>query len=254
MIIFGGGLNNTSPCRNDVWVLSGANTESGSPEWTQLSPSGTPPSPRYAPAVYDPTSNTMIVFGGNNCFSTFYNEVWTLSNANGLGGTPAWTMLSPSGTAPSPRNLSTAAYDPASNTMIVFGGNNGASNFDEVWTLSNANGLGGTPAWTKLSPSGGLPMERSYHSAVYNPVLNRLTVFGGATGSTFAYANDVWVLSNANGLGGPPSWAQPSPSGAPPPARAVHSAVLDGASGRMIVFGGADSTGLLGDIWTLGPP
>jgi hypothetical protein len=66
MIVFGGGGGNTSPCYNDTWVLSNANGLNGVPSWTQLATAGGPPSPRYAPAVYDPTSNTMIIFGGNN--------------------------------------------------------------------------------------------------------------------------------------------------------------------------------------------
>jgi hypothetical protein len=34
----------------------------------------------------------MIVFGGANCFTAAYNDIWILSNANGLGGVPAWTQ------------------------------------------------------------------------------------------------------------------------------------------------------------------
>lgn len=249
MMIFGGGEGSTSPCQNDVWVLSNANGVNGVPSWSQLSPTGPPPSPRYASAVYDPNSNTMIIFGGSDCFSTYYNDVWTLSNANGLGGTPAWTELSPAGSAPAPRDFASAVYDPNSNTMAFFGGNEGATNFNDVWTLSNANGQGGTPTWTQLNPSGTAPSARLYQSAVYDPNSNMMTIFGGSddTGPT----NDVWQLSNANGKGGTPVWTEILPSGTLISPRAAQSAVLDSTSGSMVVFGGSSQTSELNDTWLL---
>ena len=237
LILFGGGLGSTSPCQNDTWVLTDANGASGVPTWAQLATSGGPPSPRYAPGVYDPTSNTLIIFGGDNCFATFYNDVWTLSSANGLGGTPTWTQMTPGGTPPSPRSLATAVYDSASNTLIVFGGNNGPTSFNEVWTLSNANGMSGTPTWTQLNPTGPLPAARSYHTAIYDPTTDVMTIFGGVEiGGTLL--NDVWTLSNANGNGGSPTWSQVVPSGTITPPRAAHTAIFDSDSGNMVVFGG----------------
>ncbi len=56
---------------NGVWILGNADGTSGTPTWQQLSPVGTPPSPRvHTHAVCDPASNRMIVFGGfatTNC-------------------------------------------------------------------------------------------------------------------------------------------------------------------------------------------
>src|SRR5579871_5827459 len=50
-------------------------------------------------AVYDPVSNNMIVFGGNA--STLglatTSQVLLLSNANGLGGSSAFSILVPDG-------------------------------------------------------------------------------------------------------------------------------------------------------------
>jgi hypothetical protein len=209
MTIFGGGLGQSSPCANDVWVLSNANRVNGTPTWTQLAPTGTAPVPRiFHTSVYDPASNRMMVFGGNNCFSAgavFHNDVWVLSNANGLGGTPAWTQILPAGTPPPTRENLSTVYDAASNRMIVFGGSNGTV-FNDVWILSNANGLGGVPAWTQLLPAGTLIPARNAHTAVYDPASNRMTVFGG--GNSSVSFTDVWVLSNANGLTGIAAWTQ----------------------------------------------
>ena len=142
MIIFGGNLG--SSCANDTWVLIHANGIGATPTWTQLTPTGGPPAARLGHnAVYDQNNNRMIVFGGGTCAgSQFFNDVWILSNANGSGGTPAWTQLSPAGTPPAARKGAAAVYDVNGNRMIVFGGIGTGSSLNDVWILSNANGLG----------------------------------------------------------------------------------------------------------------
>jgi hypothetical protein len=257
MIIFGGGLGNSSPCANDTWVLSNANSVSGTPAWTQLSPTGGPPAARLFHAqVYDPTSNRMIVFGGNNCFSgsssDFFNDVWVLSNANGLGGTPVWTQLSPSGTAPAAREEHSAVYDSTTNRLIVFGGTgNSGVPMSDVWVLTNANGMGGTPAWAQLSPSGSL--ARTSHGATYDSLTNRMIVAFGDNSSAVG-VNDTWILTNANGTGGPPAWSQLSVSGTLPTARQRITGALDynSATNQLVVFAGANNSGgALNDTWVL---
>ena len=257
MTIFGGGLGNTSPCSNDTWVLSNANGAGGPPTWTQLSPSGAVPSPRWVHStVYDPGSNSLIVFGGNNCFSGFYNDVWALSHANGLGGAPAWTQLTPSGTLPGPTGYHTAVYDRSSNRMIVYGVFNSLAGGDlsnQIWVLTNANGQGGTPTWLPFTPTGPSITLRENFSATYDPATNRMTIFAGGTASTDIDLNDTWVLSNANGLGGTPSWLQLNPSGTLPPAREGLAAIYDPASNQMTIFGGrfAPSPTNSNDVWVL---
>jgi hypothetical protein len=256
MVLFGGSLlgsneNSNSDATNAVWRLSGVG---GSNEtWTLLKPTGTAPSPRFAHAVaYDPSSNEMMVFGGDYTSDACFNDSWVLTNANGNGGTSAWMQLQPQGTAPGTRAGHSAVYDPNTNTLIIFGGTDCEANlYNDVWVLSDANGLAGTPAWTQLLPSGNVPAARQQHSAVYDPTHNRMIVFGGSEANG-AVSNDVWVLSNANGSGGAPSWSQVSPAGALPTARAAHTGVYDPASNRMTIFGGQDaSSSILSDVWVL---
>jgi len=239
MIVFGGSGSVPSfpTSYNDVWVLSHANGL-GAPAWTQLSPAGTPPARRrQASAVYDLLRNRMTVYGGftDSGPSHTFGDLWVLSNANGVGGTPAWTQLAPSGVGPTPRNSHSAVYDEITNRMIVFGGFAAIAS-NEVWVLVNANGLG-TPTWTQLTPTGGPPLGRGGHSAVYDPVTNSMVVFGGNTAAS-VNLNDVWVLSNANGLGGPPAWTQLAPTGGPPSERDFHTAVYNLVTNRMVLFGG----------------
>jgi hypothetical protein len=155
-------------------------------------------------------NNRLIVFGGfPNQAPNGTNAVWVLSNANGHGGTPVWMNLIPEGAAGSPpaRAGYAAVYDAVSNRMTIFGGtNNTAINivYNDTWVLTNANGLGGTPIWTQLNPTGGPPGVRTWDGpgaarAVFDPSSGRMMIFGGGGFTSF---NDIWVLTAANGSGG----------------------------------------------------
>jgi len=237
MTVFGGAEGSPTPCANDAWVLDGANG-SGSAAWFELTPTGTlPPARVYHTGVYDPTTNSLIVFGGNNCSTGYFNDVWVMSSANGEGGTPAWTQLAPSGTPPAARESASAIYDSVNNIMTIYGGDAGGSGLGDVWVLSHANGTGGTPVWTKLSPSGTPPGARTGQTATYDPGTNRMTIFGGINGTTTLY--DSWVLTSANGIGSP-SWMEIPVTGTAPSV-AYHSAVYDPTANDMYVFAGSSS-------------
>lgn len=227
--------------------------------WTQLAPTGTSPAARSdSSAALDAAHDRLIVFGGssgNVSAPTTMADLWLLTHADGAGGTPAWIAPTTAGVAPSARAMHSAVYDAASNRLVVFGGTPTvgvcASDLADVWILTNANGLGGTPTWSLASPGGTPPPGRSLHSAVYDPGSNRMVVFGGTTQCGLPDAR-VFVLSNANGTeSAPPLWTEILPAGMPPPGRYAHSAVFD-AGGRMIVFGGLGSGATpLQDVWVL---
>ena len=245
LIFYGRDSGGTS----EVWVLTNSNGLNGAPQWIQLSPAGGPPPSRGNHfGVYDPASNRMMIFGGcgGGCFPIL-NDVWVLTNANGLGGTPTWVQLSPTGGPPTPRQGGAAGYDPATNRMIIFGGQDGSGSvfpsdtFPEVWVLSNANGLGGTPSWAQLSPAGGPPPGQYVPSSIYDTANNLLVVAGGISpdsSGSGVRTNATWVLSNANGLGGTPAWTNivPEGSAAAPPAFSSQPAVYDPGNNRMIMI------------------
>jgi len=185
-----------------------------------------------------------------------------------------WTGLSVASSSaqwapygPGPRAQHTSVYDSATDQMIVFGGTDlGSINYNDVWVNLNVITSTCTPTcelqWKFETPAGTPPSARSGHSAVYDSVNSRMTVFGGAQGFSSPCANDVWVLENANGAGGMPSWNPLSPGGALPPARTGHSAAYDPVNNVLIIVGGSDCNGgYLGDVWVMnnanglgGPP
>lgn len=232
MLVFGGAVGPTSRS-NETWALS---LVSGG-GWTHLTPSGAPPSPRTLhSAIYDPVRDRLIVFGGYQD-SGYLNDVWALT----LSGTPTWSQLTVAGTAPSPRRECSAIYDPVRDRMILFGGTNGSPK-NEVWALS----LGGTPTWSLLTPGGSAPVARSGQSAVYDPLRDVMWMFAGRDGGG-NILNDLWTLS----LSGTPTWVPQATSGTTPGVRVYHSAVLDAANDRMVVFSGYDGN-LPNDTWFLG--
>src|SRR5215470_4596938 len=161
----------------------GAATPVSSPKWTLLFPRHIPDEHFANAAVYDKATNQLIAFGGASS-SAVPNDVVSLSNANGIG-TPDWTTVIPAGTngSPSGRTFLTAVYDETNSRMIVFGGcaftGDDCTTLNDVWVLTNANGVSDTPAWIQLSPSGTPPAPRWGHAAAYDAVNNRMIVFGG---------------------------------------------------------------------------
>jgi Galactose oxidase, central domain/Kelch motif len=272
MIVFGGYTygNDAPPAAhfNDVWYLTSAFSTSPNLTWQEATTAGTPPNARAGhTAVLDSVNNRMIIFGGFEGFANpVDNDVWVLENANGVGGTPTWVKLSPSGTPPPARWGHSAVYNPTSNRMIIFGGNNGeiqvshgAVEFNDVWVLENANGLGGTPTWINSIAQGiSFIGARDTLSAAYDVTNNRMIVFGGYNSITGTFYSDTWVLFDADdtpsGLcNGAACMAGPlNTSVAPPPsARFGQTAFFDAKSNTMHIFGGYNGTNILNDDWVL---
>jgi hypothetical protein len=191
-LIVYGGQDACGPLLDEVWVLS--NIFSGTITWTQLSIPGMHPAARATHvAAYDQANNRMIIQG-----SYVDAQTWVLTNANGLGGTPAWIQLSPTGTPPNSNFGNQAIYDPTENELIVFAGNpTGASSAAlSVFRLTNANGLGGTPAWSQVATPGGPPNQTLDFSVWYQPSTDRATAWGGqscASGSC-VLTGQMWTV------------------------------------------------------------
>lgn len=155
-----GGTDCNGHYLQDLWTLNGAT--STAPYWTERSTQGKAPGAREgATAVYDPGSNTLVLFGGDEGTKAYLRDVWTLSNANGAAGSSTWTKLTPAGPAPSARSGQWTVYDPTTNTMYIGSGSSASGLLADTWQLTGANGLSGTPAWTELATSGNLPSTQA---------------------------------------------------------------------------------------------
>jgi hypothetical protein len=246
MVIFGG-TDCAGNYYNDVWILTNADGSTGTPSWTQATPAGGPSARTQSTAIYDSVNNVMTLFGGATADKTAFKDVWTLSNANGLGGTPAWTQLMPSGTGPVARSAHSAFYDLANNRMVIHGGMTGGGGVkNDTWILTNANGIGGS-AWSQLKPAVAGPYRAS-HTMIYDPVSNDMVIFGGDSQLAKTFTDDhVLILTAANGLTPGAAWTQNGPA-----PRDHTSAVYDSATDQMIAFGGelGGGAGPVNDVWS----
>lgn len=234
MIVFGGSYYGSY--LNDVWSLD---LTEGSEAWTQLSPSGSPPSPRAgAKAIIDPLNNRFIIFGGKDDV-TNYNETWLLDF-----NTTTWIKLEPSGILPRMRWAHSAAYDSSAHRMIIFAGcTYGQGMMNDVWALDLTYG---SEAWDQLFPGGTQPDPRAQHFSVLDELNNDLVIGFGYVSSSSDNYNDVWVL-NLNSL----AWRQLSLNTIIEGRRA-SCAGYDPFNQQTIIFGGNQyNTFYFGDTYVL---
>src|SRR5688572_468379 len=171
---------------NDIWELK----LNGNPSWTELTPSGTAPGGRLAgTAVFDVLHQRFVGFGGTAGLPV---DTWQLD----LKGQPVWSTVPTSGTEPPGSYGMTSIFDAKRNRMVVFGGSTSADYFgvhNNVWELDLQ---ADTPQWRQLNPTGTLPAARRSLTSVFDPVRDRMVIFGGWDGQSddpSSFLSDTWA-------------------------------------------------------------
>ena len=206
-----------------------------------------PPSGRQdVLSAYDPDHDRLLVFGGNSGsypLANPFGELWSLDFATGT-----WHLLLPTAGGPGFRYQSSIVYDSARHRILLFGGSNqstGTGTLADVWALSVSPGS----TWQAISTAGTTPPSRANHVAIYDPVGDRVIVYGGRNfGTNWNVLSDTWQLT----LSGTPTWSSLSPTNAP--SRYGASAIYDPVQQRrrMLVFGGLDEIGVRrNEVWAL---
>ncbi len=213
----------------DTWVWRGA--------WTQLSPVDSP-SPRGAAGMaYDPTTGTVVLFGGTDPNGIVFGDTWTWDGVN-------WTQQFPPASPPARTAIDSMAYDPISQTVVLFGGfasstgDYGAPPFGDTWVWN-----GRAKTWTQKFPRSS-PSPRGA-SIAYDATTKNVVLFGGNNGGGDCcriYYGDTWTWDGSN-------WTQQFPAISPSP-RTGQSMAYDAGSGKVIVFGGTSGPPEgLNDTW-----
>jgi RHS repeat-associated protein len=244
-VLQGGCAGGCTTATAETWMLENASGIGGPQTWRALPDA--PVALRDQAAAIDDVNHRLIVFGGvPSGSSTPVNDVWILANLGGTG-TPGWQPLVIAGPRPDGRAGATASYDSTSNRLILFGGRTaGDAVTSEVWVLTNANGLGGAASWSRLAPGGPAPAARWGHGSGYDRGLRRLITFGG-TGAgydagTNVVLNDVWALSNADGVSGTAQWKRITAPVPLPPARVGAIAAYSPSQNKLLIRGGKGTT------------
>ncbi|MCI4365152.1 MAG: zinc ribbon domain-containing protein [Thermoplasmata archaeon] len=193
-----------------------------------------PPPTTGAGAAYDPADGYVLMFGGENDAQTPISYSWTFGHNN-------WTNLTSSvGGAPAARWAEGLAYDSTDGYVVLFGG---CYDFackdvsDSTWTYSHDR-------WTNISAKQNeTPPAAGHVSMVYDAHDGYILLFGGF-GSGASFLNEEWEFRGGQ-------W---SPIGAAsstvPTGRAGGMVAYDGASGSVILFGGAAQFQRLDDTWS----
>ena len=195
----------------------------------------------------------LFVFGGclDNNTATTLNDLWAF---DAVAGTFAQRHNGTVSTAPHARGRAAVAWNPLTQKLVVYGGDNRNTGplpantyLGDIWEYDPA-----TNTWADVTPaSGPQPTPRRWASMAFEPVLGGMLMFGGDTGAgALAVNNETWLF-----LGG--QWIQFTPSIAPP-ARRMASLMTRPDFHDVILVGGDDSTLLNGftepyrhlDVWT----
>lgn len=149
-------------------------------KWRRLSPTGTPPGPRWNhSAAVDHDSGKMYVFGGSGYTSTLRpvrdRDIFIL-NLKSL----IWTRRRCSGECPDSRQGATLTFDDAVAVLVLVGGlrisDEGPSGTRSVWIYDLA-----TSKWSEKEDLD--RSSRRAHTATYDPIGKQHIVHGGQTAS-----------------------------------------------------------------------
>jgi Galactose oxidase, central domain len=214
-------------------AASQASANSG-PFWTMLQPRRSPLA-GYPGMVYDTATRSTVLFGGQYAKNHFPSR-----DTYSWDGT-SWTQLHPA-TSPRGRFGAAMAYDAATGTAVLFGGNGGDLHrpkvFRNTWTW---NGI----TWTEQAPATS-PGPLAYASMAYDAATHSIVLFGGNNGSNVL--GDTWSWNGT-------TWTQLTPATSPP-ARYAAAVTYDAHISRVVLYGGASSqigrgsSNFLDDTWT----
>jgi hypothetical protein len=211
--------------------------------WTRVKAKGHAPSTRWGhSAVW--TGSEMLVFGGEHAgdvgpfpVNVVLDDLWSYTPA-----TKTWKQLHPLGGPPPARVAHTAVW--TGSEMLVYGGFHPFPTvLNDVWAYHPSSNT-----WEEITLLAGGATRRSAHTAVWDPRIGGMLVFGGIDVLSNILANpEVFLLSERRWL------VAGSDVVSFPPARYGTAAVFSdrpGNRGGMWLFGGCHGS-LVGfaDTW-----
>lgn len=198
--------------------------------WTTLDPGGQVPFKRFeTPLTYDSARGRIVLHSGAAI-------EWSPSNHHIPGtyefdGTD-WYFVHPTG--PLARHAHGLVYDAARNVTVMIQGKHG---MDDLWEWNST-----AATWTHRL-NGQMP-SRGWAGAAYDPVRQRVVVFGGYS-ADFIKLGDTWEWDGT-------SWelrapTQPQPAG--PGERNGAQLAWDPVRQRVVMVGGESYTAQHSDMW-----
>ncbi|HEX5050583.1 MAG TPA: hypothetical protein VFZ65_02315 [Planctomycetota bacterium] len=143
-----------------------------------------------------------------------------------IGGTLAaqWAEATPT-PAPSARKAAVMAYDPFSDSVLLFGGFGGTglgTMYNDTWTYDGTN-------WTQRAPATS-PPAKFFSSVAFDLGRQVFVLYGGNATYTSPGTNDTWEYDGA-------TWTQRFPANNPG-TLGLHAMAYDSARNRVVLYGG----------------
>jgi len=242
-IVLYGGKDDHDVNLNEVWGLDLVRNV-----WEQIpAVNEGPPASEDHSVIYDPVGHRMVVYGGEDGFTS--NQTWSFDFA-----ARRWHNMTVAD-APA-REDHTAIYDSRGKRMVIFGGryNNGELdyiNIHEVWALDLDPHSPSFEQWQNLTVQDRHPLGRSDHAVVYDSLKNRMVIYGGWDKKEKEYLKDTWAFYFSDSAGAPGKWKEIKAKYSHPPKRRHVTGVYDASRNWFIVFGGFGDEGYLNDVWAL---
>ena len=205
--------------------------------WEVVTPPETVPAARFGGSLtYATAESKLILFGGWDGGSDYLDDLWSYDPSTGN-----WEWLETADTAPGPRASHAVAYDPVASRLVLFGGFDGSTYYDDTWVYDLAQNT-----WSSRAFVTSTPPARYGHSMAYDPVTKQIILFGGFDG--IREYDDTWAYDLTTNV-----WTNLRPEGHSPEARDSHSMVYDPGEETMVLFGGWNTTSTFADTWTYDP-
>jgi len=196
--------------------------------WSPLS-SVLPPARAETQLAYDLGRGVTVMFSGRGQTATTLTDTWEW---NGF----VWTQLPVAG--PPPRSSAAFGFDPARQRIVMFGGDARSS---PPGLLADTWEFDGT-SWTQFAVSG--PSARMASGIAYDPIGNRMLLFGGGDQQPFNFVvhGDTWSWNGS-------TWQQLAPVLAPT-ARLSFGLATNFYSNKIVLHGGmSPGSQFLSDTW-----
>lgn len=201
----------------DLWVYTNAGSTGA--KWTLVPPGSTAPGPRHH-AAWSCGGGYCVLSNG----TLYADEVWAFNESSAT-----WSKLACSRRAPCPsrRSMATMAYDPATGTHVLFGGNYNWTPLNDTWSFSPS-----TMKWTNHGSSSAVA-PREWGAATFVPPVGRVVLFGGFDEQ--ALFDDMYVWDGSAWVSVPQAVDGTMTA---VPTLMNHSMAWDPVGNRLIVTGG----------------
>ncbi len=219
----------------DFWAYK--ESARGVGRWALTASPAEPSARTEASLVWDDADNVLLLYGGANAQGAL-SDVWAYAPGGDGTALGRWTLLSTT-SAPQARHLHEAVWDNRDREMLVTGGEAGTAVWHDLWAFRPASIAGGSGSWRRLGDPTP-PAARFAHSMVWDPVQNRLLLFGGI-GLSGSVRDDLWAFTPAVG-GASGSWSSLGLAGKPD-ARARAGFAWDSVDASAVIFGGSGLKG-----------